>query len=279
MIQDIGLGRYHVEYVNKAPSAEMRCAVFQKNTSLLRETADGMLEMPLYGEVADITENAVRVFSIEDTEYVLAFLKEGAEIPEGLSWQTLIREIRGQKTRDHQFAEMTAFHLYTWYSGHRFCGRCGAPAVHDEKERMMRCPACGNMMFPVIAPAVIIAVTHKGRLLMTRYRGRVYKGYALIAGFTEVGESAEDTVRREVMEEAGLKVKDIRYYGSQPWGSASNLLLGYFCRLDGDDDAIRMDDQELAMAEWMAPEDITDEPDNYTLTNEMMMAFRSGEWD
>ena len=61
-----------------------------------------------------------------------------------------------------------------------------------------------------------------------------YKGYALIAGFTEIGETAEDTVRREVMEEVGLRVKDIRYYGSQPWGMDSNLLMGFYARLDGD---------------------------------------------
>lgn len=92
---------------------------------------------------------------------------------------------------------------------------------------MLRCPKCGNLIYPKIAPAVIVAVTRGDQILMTRYQGRDYKGYALIAGFTEIGETAEDTVRREVMEEVGLQVKDLRYYGSQPWGADANLLLGF----------------------------------------------------
>ena len=93
-------------------------------------------------------------------------------------------------------------------------------------QRMLQCPCCANMVFPKIAPAVIVGVTHGDKILMTKYAGREYKRYALIAGFTEIGETAEETVKREVMEEVGLTVKNIRYYKSQPWGFDSNLLLG-----------------------------------------------------
>ena len=80
----------------------------------------------------------------------------------------------------------------------------------------MRCACCGNMVYPKIAPAVIVGVIYDNKILMTKYSDREYKKYALIAGFTEIGETAEETVRREVMEEVGLKVKDIVYYKSQP---------------------------------------------------------------
>ena len=97
------------------------------------------------------------------------------------------------------------------------------------KERMMRCPRCGQMEYPEICPAVIIAVTDKNRLLLSKYAGRTYKRYALLAGFTEIGETLEETVKREVMEEVGLKVTNIRYYKSQPWSfsdtSAGRVLL------------------------------------------------------
>ena len=103
------------------------------------------------------------------------------------------------------------------------------------------------MVFPKIAPAVIVGVTHGDKILMTKYAGREYKRYALIAGFTEIGETAEETVKREVMEEVGLTVKNIRYYKSQPWGFDSNLLLGYFCEL-AEEEEIHLDEEELSVA-------------------------------
>ena len=108
---------------------------------------------------------------------------------------------------------------------------------------------------------------------MTKYAGREYKRYALIAGFTEIGETAEETVQREVMEEVGIRVKNIRYYKSQPWGFDSNLLLGYFCELDGSG-KIRLDEEELATAEWVDYRDIPDDPEGLSLTRAMMTAFR-----
>ena len=154
----------------------------------------------------------------------------------------------------------------------------GSGPSPDLVERMLRCPKCGNLIYPKIAPAVIVAVTRGDQILMTRYQGRDYKGYALIAGFTEIGETAEDTVRREVMEEVGLQVKDLRYYGSQPWGADANLLLGFFARLDGPS-AIHLDRQELSQAGWYHRDEIDLPPDGVSLTNHMIQAFRRGEWD
>lgn len=87
----------------------------------------------------------------------------------------------------------------------------------------MRCPSCGNTMFPKISPAIIVAVTDdKNRLLVTKYAGRTSDQYALVAGFVEIGETLEECVQRELMEEVGIRVKDIRYYASQPWGCVGN---------------------------------------------------------
>ena len=147
---------------------------------------------------------------------------------------------------------------------------------HDDKERMLHCPECDNRVYPRINPAVIVAVTDEDRLLLTTYKGREYKNYALVAGFTEIGESFEDTVRREVMEEAGLKVKNIRYYGSQPWGFADNILAGYFCEVDGGRE-IHMDEEELASAGFFTRDEIDVEYTDSSLTNEMICAFKNGK--
>ena len=110
---------------------------------------------------------------------------------------------------------------------------------------------------------------------MSKYTGRIYKNYALLAGFNEIGESIEETVSREVMEEVGLKVKNIRYYKSQPWSFSDTLLMGFFCDLDGEEE-INLDREELAMAEWFDREKMPVEREDLSLTNDMMMAFKEG---
>ncbi len=137
---------------------------------------------------------------------------------------------------------------------------------------MLYCDKCGNMIYPKIAPAIIVGVTNGNKILMTKYAKGAYKKYALIAGFSEIGETLEDTVRREVMEEAGVKVKNITYYKSQPWGFDSNLLVGYDAELDGPDE-ITMDTEELSYAGWLTKDDVDVVCDGVSLTNEMMYQF------
>lgn len=132
------------------------------------------------------------------------------------------------------------------------------------------------MEYPKIAPAVIVAVTNGDKLLMSRYANRTSKRYALIAGFTEIGETVEETVAREVMEEVGLRVKNIRYYKSQPWSFSDTLLIGFFAELDGGA-AITLDKEELAEAVWVSRADIKVEPDNLSLTNEMILKFKNAD--
>ena len=140
----------------------------------------------------------------------------------------------------------------------------------------MRCPKCGNMIFPKISPAVIVAVTKGDHLLLTKYAGRSYTRYALIAGYTEIGETLEQTVQREVMEEVGLRVTNIRYYKSQPWGVDGNILMGFFCDLDGED-TIHLDVTELAVAEWHPRNALPAHDDGISLTREMIRVFEEGK--
>ena len=164
--------------------------------------------------------------------------------------------------------------MWRWYRDNRYCGRCkGALSLHDT-ERALKCKACGNVIYPRINPAVIVGVKKGNSLLITRYRNG-YAHNALVAGFTEIGETLEQTVEREVMEETGVKVKNIRYYKSQPWGTAQDILTGFFCEADGNGE-IRMDENELQYAEWVKREDIVLQPQPLSLTNEMMKLFKEG---
>ena len=139
---------------------------------------------------------------------------------------------------------------------------------------MLRCPACGNLIFPRINPVVITAVTDGDDLLLSTYAGRGYTNYALIAGYAEIGETIEDCVCREVMEETGLTVHNLRYYKSQPWSFSGSLLFGFFC--DTDEKTIRLDRDELKSAVWKKPEDSFDVPGTASLTSEMIHVFREG---
>ena len=147
----------------------------------------------------------------------------------------------------------------------------------SKTERAMVCPKCGKVYYPQICPSVIVGVIDGDRLLMTKYsiNHSKHRNYALVAGYVEVGESFEDTVRREVMEEVGLKVKNIRYFGSQPWPFTNTLLAGYFCDVDGNND-VTIDVKELSAAKWLTRDEIP-EPNTISLTGTMMRAFKNGE--
>ena len=184
--------------------------------------------------------------------------------------------IRLAANKEQVFATFTARQLGRWYTDNTFCGTCGSRTELYDKERAIRCPSCGRIIYPRIIPAVIIGVTNGDEILLTRYNRKGAKYNALVAGFTEIGETLEENVQREVMEEVGLKVKNIRYYKSQPWGIVDDLLVGFYCDVDGDP-AIRLDGNELKQAVWTKREDVELQPDDYSLTNEMMRIFRDGK--
>jgi NAD+ diphosphatase len=178
-----------------------------------------------------------------------------------------------------RYALTVGYHYWAWYESAQFCGKCGTKNIHDSQERMMRCPQCGNMVFPKISPAVIVGITREdGKVLITRYAGRPNAKPALVAGYCEIGEPVEKTIRREVLEEVGLRVKNFRYYKSQPWPDSGSLLLGFFCELDGSSE-ITLDETELAMAEWVDRDQLPENND-HSLTREMMSILReNGELD
>ena len=170
---------------------------------------------------------------------------------------------------------MTAFHLYDWYRNNRFCGRCGTPVVPDpsRKERMLSCPHCGNHIYPKICPAIIVGVIDGERILLTKYTGRNNPNYALVAGFTEIGETAEETVMREVMEEVGVKVKNLHYYKTQPWGMASDLTDRVLCGVGRRWFDLRLTVRNFLPGSGWIRKDITLEDEDFSLTREMIVRF------
>lgn len=270
------------QYKTLSPEKGDKVFCFWDNQLLMTEA--GELDYPTYGELIHAMQSEqelfcelIYLFAIEDEQgeeqrYFLAHHIATPVDMEGYVYHRMF-DTRTREPKEAIMAASTAFHLYMWYRDNHFCGRCGQPMEHDKKQRMLFCPECKNMVFPKVAPAVIVGVYDGDRILLTKYANREYTRYALIAGFTEIGETPEETVAREVMEEVGLRVKNIQYYASQPWGYDSNLLIGYFAQLD-DTHKIHMDEEELAVAEWKERQQVPDEGNELSLTGEMMAFFR-----
>ena len=283
MLQDLDFGYLDNQYRYEEPTDDAVVICIQGKNTLLHRASDDSLTLPTWAQVKQWCDRWERwmeeptryAFTMQEKQYFL-FMGKAGDCPDDYFTYENATVLRQVTSKNVCFAMMTAWHLYQWYRVNRFCGACGEKTVHDGKERMMRCPSCGNMIFPRIAPAVIIGLTHGDKLMLSTYAGREYKRYCLLAGFIEIGETAEEAVVREVMEEVGLKVKNVRYYKSQPWGVAGNLSIGYFCDLDGDD-TVRLDENELASAEWFDRNDLPAKDDGISLTREMIRIFGEGK--
>ena len=277
MIHEISPKKYHVEYKECEPGADDIIIIFDENDVCCRFD-DSVISFPSFSELTD-TEGIefLYLFSIDDKRFFMpeAYFSAAIKYPDSYKMQEW-GIFRMAEPRHLAFAAVTAQQLYLWYKQNRYCGGCGAQTARSQTERACVCPQCGLIVYPKISPVVIVAVMNGDDLLVTRYRDRPYRRYALVAGFAEIGESLEDTVRREVFEETGVHVKNICYYKSQPWSFTSTLLSGFFCELDGDP-SIVIDENELSEAIWLRREEIPPADNDIALTAEMMERFRLGE--
>lgn len=272
MIQDIFPHVYHNEFSLQAPQKEDYILAYRGNDCLCKKAESGHVILPCVGDLG--AEKLQYAFSIDQRAY---YLHEGAELAPADGFDYVpTRTLRDFIPDEKLFACACGESLHRWYESNRFCGRCGTPMEKGTTERSMVCPNCRNTVYPKICPAVIVAITHGDRLLLTRYKGRPFKRYALVAGFNEIGESIEDTVHREVMEEVGLKVKNPRFYRSQPWVYTDSLLMGFFCDLDGSDSITRQE-SELDEALWLNRDEIGEDYSPISLTGEMITLFREGK--
>lgn len=288
MIQDIAPHRFDNSYHIRKPEMEDYVLCIQKNKVLLK--AETQLEEeaqkePMYGIptlkeivklVPDAKERAYHLFAIDEKPYYMVEIEaeESVLLPEeeAYDWKGT-SYMRVMEPMHQAFAAITATQIWRWRASRRFCGRCGARTTESQTERAMVCPVCGQIEYPKISPAVIVEITNGDKLLMSRYRDRPYRGYALIAGFVEIGETFEETIHREVMEEVGLKVKNIRYFRSQPWAFTDTEMIGFFAELDGADQ-IKLQEDELSEAGWYTREEIPDDDTRISVAGELKMAFK-----
>jgi len=197
-------------------------------------------------------------------------LGDGEATPEGTD-PIALRQLFGALPDDDFAIAGRALGVTAWDRDHRFCGRCGAPTERSETERVRTCTRCGHGAYPRLSPAIIALVERDGRALLARNARFPLPFFSTLAGFVEVGESLEAAVAREIHEEAGIAVTDIRYFGSQPWPFTGSLMIGFTARWAGGD--IVGDPTEIADADWFAPDDLPRIPPKLSIARQLIDDF------
>jgi NAD+ diphosphatase len=204
-----------------------------------------------YGDlpVEDLTEPPIILGSFGDTPAWAVGVEHGAEAPPGTRFVPL-RALAGELEEDRWALAGRAVQLVEWARTSRYCGRCGTATVASPGERGMRCPACTLVAYPRLAPAVITLVERDDEVLLANGRSFGAPMYSCLAGFVEPGENLEAAVRREVGEEVGVELDEVRYFGSQPWPFPHSLMIGFLATWAGGD--IIIDESEIADARWFS---------------------------
>jgi NAD+ diphosphatase len=187
--------------------------------------------------------------------------------PAGMTFEGL-RQVYGRLDEDLFWIAARAVQIVDWDRSHHFCGRCGAILKTSQTERAKECPKCGLLHFPRLAPAIIVMVERGNELLLARSRHFMPGMYSVLAGFVEPGESLEEAVVREVKEEVGVDVKDIRYFGSQPWPFPHSLMIGFTATYTSGE--ISLHDSEIEDAGWFTADHLPRIPDKISIARKLI---------
>jgi NAD+ diphosphatase len=195
---------------------------------------------------------------------------EGTIPPAGMTFEGL-RQVYGRLDEDLFWIAARAVQIVDWDRSHHFCGRCGAILKTSQTERAKECPKCGLLHFPRLAPAIIVLVERGNELLLARSRHFMPGMYSVLAGFVEPGESLEEAVVREVREEVGISVKNIEYFGNQPWPFPHSLMIGFTATYAGG--KISLDDSEIEDAGWFTADNLPHIPGRISIARKLIDWF------
>ena len=225
--------------------------VFRSGHLLVAPAGDGRMEIPRVPSVEDLGIELARSHYLGTLGDIHSYAADagssGEKLPEGLEWAPM-RKLHGTIDSDLYALAGRALQLIEWERTHRFCGVCGTETTRRQSERARECPACKTVTYPKVTP-VIMALVKRGRKILLARSPHFAPGMvSVLAGFVEPGETLEQCVRREVFEEVGLEVTNIRYIASQPWPFPHSLMVGFFA--DSNEGEIRIDPAEIAEAGW-----------------------------
>ena len=245
-----------------------------RGSELLVRVEEGSVRLPDWASLGLPAGLAHRVGDLDGLPAFAAELAADAEIPAGVELRGL-RALWGVLDEAAWNLAGRAVQIVAWDRDHRFCGRCGSATVLSEApgELSRNCPVCGLHHFPRVSPAVITLISDGDRMLLARSPHFAPGVYSTIAGFVEPGESLEETVVREIREEVGVEVRNVRYFGSQPWPFPHSLMIGFTAEYAGGE--IRIDGVEIEAARWFTAEDLPRLPAPLSIARRLVDTFLS----
>ena len=238
---------------------------------LLVKSEDNCAVIPCRKDLQNLQLNKIQYLgSIDGKNCFCGELNSDTTIPNTMYFKKL-RELSHRLCEEMFWIAGRAIQIVNWNNDHKYCGRCGTLTKVLEGERAKKCSKCGLINYPRISPAIIVAVVKEGKLLLAHNNQSPKELYSVVAGFVEPGETFEDCVLREVREETGIAVKNIKYFGNQPWPFPNSLMIGFTAEYDSGE--IQVDGKEIGHADWYSSSEMPLTPDSISIAKKLIDWF------
>jgi NAD+ diphosphatase len=243
------------------------------NSDKLLLSPENSIKIPLAQNLNELSIDPVRTIFLGILDGKPSYAAEahpGTTTPEGMAFQDL-KSLYDVLDEDIFLLAGRAMQIINWDKNHQFCGRCGFPTRTSVYEMAKICPECGLMNFPRLSPAVITAIVKDGKILLAKHSYGLKDRYSLIAGFVEPGETLEEAVHREITEEVGIKVKGLKYFGSQPWPFPHSMMVGFTAQYK--EGEIKVDGKEILDAKWFVAPEVPPPSSQISISSELINWF------
>jgi NAD+ diphosphatase len=238
--------------VKPQAAADTLSFLFHNGRLLVHEADLALPDAAVVQDLAHVLQRLEPVGLLDGRYCQAGWLDDEALAPAGYAWRGL-RSLFGELDEALLGVAGRAAQIAEWARTHRFCGNCGGPMLRQEHERSVKCANCGHVAYPRISPAMMVLVRKGDAVLLAQHAQYAVQRFVPLAGFLEAGETIEEAVHREVFEEVGLRVQNLRYFGSQSWPFPHSLMIAFTADyLDGE---IRVDPAEITEARWFGPDD------------------------
>lgn len=273
MINEINQELLNKKYIHDLkPCDEDFLLCYRDNQVLLKESGDDY-ELPRRNDFMEPGGSPVYLFSISSSHYFGIF--DSLKSHPSFEFHDIF-VLRTLKNKELAWLGALGHQLMVWHHNHQYCGRCGSRTGLKKDERATVCPTCNLITFPTISPAIIVVITCNNRILLAKGKNWKNNLYSLLAGYVEAGESIEETVVREVKEEVGVDIYNLKYYKSQPWPFSASLMLGFTAEAD-DTQPIIIDENEIKEAHWFDRDNLPPHVSGISISGDLITAFEQGK--
>ncbi len=249
--------------------------VFQNNKLLLNKKKRGEYCIPLARHLKELNLNSKEIIylgKLKGQDCFSCELEENVKLKNNMALYEL-RKIYSLIGLELFEIAGYAFQITNWHKNSRYCGRCGNKTENMVGEQAKFCPKCKLVNYPTVSPAIIVAVVKEDMILLAKAKRFPRNLYSVLAGFVEAGENIENCIHREVKEEVGIEVKNIKYFGSQPWPFPNSLMIAFTAEYDKGE--ISIDEEEILDAGWFTATELPNTPEKPSIAKDLIDWFIS----